>query len=344
MTELFSAVAIVIAVSAICSLFEAVLYAVPDSHVERLVESGSSAGRVLKRLRSDIDGPIAAILSLNTIAHTAGAAVAGALAAKALGSQWLGAFSAVFTLVILVFSEVIPKTAGVVHARTLSGLIARPLQVLVKLFFPLVWVCRFVTRLVARERPTTDVSEEEILTMARMGLRAGSIHADEAEVIERILTLPSKTARQIMTPRTVVFSLRGSETLEEARRNKQIQQYSRIPIYDENPDDIIGLVYRPEVLAPDSAVAKVTPLFKLTRPVDFVPDSKPLNALLKMFLERRQHMFIVLNEFGEFAGVVTLEDVLEEILGQEIVDESDKVADLRELARSRRQKIKVSRK
>ncbi|HSR69791.1 MAG TPA: hemolysin family protein [Acidobacteriota bacterium] len=337
MTALVVTVSVAISISALCSLLEAVLYAVPDSHVESLVKSGRSGAQALQRLRSDIDRPIIAILSLNTISNTAGAAVAGAFAAAALGSEWLGLFSALFTLAILLFSEVIPKTVGVVHSRRLAPLVAWPLLVLVRVFAPLILFCGLATRLVTRGKPAATVSEEEILSVARLGLRAGAINKDEAEVIENILTLPSKTARQIMTPRAVVFSLSAQAPLLEVRRMKDIQQHSRIPVFDEGEKDIIGMVHRREILAHEDDLPNVT-VRQLTRPVHFVSDTTLLDALLKMFLERRRHMFVVLNEFADFAGVVTLEDVLEEILGQEIVDESDQVEDLRQLARERRKK------
>ncbi len=329
------AVGIVVLVSAICSLLEAVLYATPASQIESLAQRHLS-GRVFKRLRAEVDRPITAILSLNTIANTAGAAIAGAIAASVLGDRWVTYFSAALTLIILVFSEVLPKTAGVVYSRNLARFVALPLQGLVWLFMPIVSALQHLTKLISGGRSREGVSEEELVLMTRLGLKSGTIDVSEAEVIENILSLKDKTVASIMTPRTVVFSLSVQLTIEGARRDRQILNYSRIPIYDGDPEDIVGIVQSREILAAEDPKEK---LLSLLRPVQFVPESMTLERLLRMFLEERRHMVIVIGRFGGFSGVVTLEDVLEEILGRQIVDEFDDVDDLRELAHSRREAL-----
>ena len=338
MTELIFAVAAAVLISAMCSLFEAVLYSVPVGHIESLANADRKAGRILQRLRGNVDRPIAAILSLNTIANTAGAAVAGAAAAKVFGEAWVGYFSAAFTLAILMFSEVIPKTAGVVYSRPLAAVIAGPLALLVWLFSPLIWLCGMATRVVSRGREPEHVSEEEILGLARMGQQSGALEADHAAVIANILTLQDKSVRDIMTPRTVVFALPASTTVEELRARGGTFEHSRIPVYDKNADDVVGIVLGREVLAAMAGGRGKARLEEVMRPVDFVAGSVTLDRLLRIFMERRQHLLMVLDEFGGLAGLVTLEDVIEEILGQEIVDEFDKVVDLRELARRRRER------
>ena len=337
MAELIVAVAAAVLISAMCSLFEAVLYSVPVGHIESLANADRKAGRILQRLRENVDRPIAAILSLNTIANTAGAAVAGAAAASVFGEAWVGYFSAAFTLAILMFSEVIPKTAGVVYNRPLALVVAPPLALLVWLFRPLIWLCGMVTRVVSQGREPEHVSEEEILGLARMGQQTGALESDQAAAIANILTLQDKSVRDIMTPRTVVFALHASTTLEELRTRGTFE-HSRIPVYDKNPDDVVGIVLGREVLAAMAGGSGEARLEEMMRPVDFVAESVGLDRLLRMFMEKRQHLLIVLDEFGGLAGVVTLEDVIEEILGQEIVDEFDRVADLRELARRRRER------
>ena len=344
MTELVMTVGIVVGVSAMCSLFEAVLYAVPLSHVESLAAAGQSTGRILQKLRRNVDRPIAAILSLNTIANTAGAAVAGALAAQVMGQAWLVYFSAFFTLLILLFSEVIPKTAGVTFSRPLAGVIARPLQLLVWVFTPLIWLTRFATRLVSRGHEEQRVSAEELIVMARLGEKSGGIDEHEAKVIRGILSLEEKSVRQIMTPRTVVFSLSAQMTLKEMREEVGMLNHSRVPVYDENSEDIVGVVHRREVLTALAEGRGEVRLEKVMRPVEFVAESLSLERLLELFLERRKHLAVVLDEFGGLAGLVTLEDVLEEILDAEIVDEFDQVADMRELARRRRREIVENKK
>lgn len=325
----------VVGISAFCSLCEAVLYAVPQSHVAALQSEGRPVGKVLARLREHVDEPITAILTLNTVANTAGAAVAGGLATQALGEGQVYLFSAGLTVAILFLSEILPKTFGVVYSRLLSTWIARPLRWMVVLFWPVIFVISFVTRLISAGRDQAGVSHEEIVSMTRLGHREGTIDADEAAVIQNVLALSSKKARTIMTPRTVVFALSADTPLEDALEDERLMIHSRIPVYDEEVDDIVGLVFRRDVLAAEEFEgATIGPL---VRPVAFVVDSEPVDRVLEVLLEYHQHMLVVMDEFGGFAGVVTLEDVMEEILGKEIVDEFDQVADMRALARQRRE-------
>jgi CBS domain containing-hemolysin-like protein len=308
MVELILAVSGVIVVSGLCSLSEAVLYSVPQSHIESLAQAKSKRGLVLKELKRHVERPIAALLSLNTVANTGGAALAGALADRVLGTKWLGLFSIAFTLTILVVSEIIPKTAGVIYSRPLSVRIARPLRALVWLFRPLVWMASSLTRTVAGGRKPEGISDEEILTLTRLGHQEGTIDKDEAAVIHNILALEEKSVREVLTPRTVLFALSGETTVGTAYKEPQVLTHSRIPVYFKNLDDIGGIVHRRDIL-----------------------------RAVQLFLERGVHLFVALDEFGGTSGVVTLEDVLEAILGKEIVDEFDEVADLRELAQKRRE-------
>ena len=332
-----------IVTSAMCSLFEAVLYSVPDSHVDALKQQGRGAGETLRRLRENVDRPIAAILSLNTIANTAGAAVAGYAAANVFGEDRLIWFSAVFTVMILIFSEVIPKTAGVVHSRVLAPVVAGPLNLLVKLFAPFVWLCRAATLLISRGGDGDEVSEKEIIFMARSGLKSGTIRPDEAQVIENILDLDQKRAREIMTPRAVMAALPQSISAEEARGLPGTLAHSRLPVAGQRAivriherHDVVGIAHRRDLLAAVADGRGEVSVGDLIKPVHFVVDTARVHDLLQTFIDRRQHLFVVIDEHGGVAGVVTLEDVLEEVLGTEIVDEFDEVADLREAARRRR--------
>lgn len=333
---LAATVVVVILLSAMCSLFEAVLYAVPASTIESLEQSGRNSGLILKRLRSRVDRPIAAILSLNTISNTGGAALAGGLAAQAFSSEEyeLG-FGVVFTLLILFFAEVIPKTVGVVYCRSLAGPIAGPLQLLVWIFSPFIVFLQLVTKVISGKNREERVSDEEFVMMARLGIRSGDLKAHEADVIENILALERKTAHDIMTPRTVVFGLNVNLTVGDARKHREMHNYSRIPVHTENNEEIVGIVYRHDVVSAIADDRWDLKLEKLLRPVHFVVENISLDRLLRAFLERREHLFIVMDEYGGLAGVVTLEDVLEEILGKEIVDEFDEVADLRAVAERR---------
>ncbi len=339
MAELIITVAAVIIISGVCSLFEAVLYSVSLSQVEAMAEQNSASGRILKRLRRNVDRPITAILTLNTIANTTGAAIAGAIATKVLGSTWVGIFSGALTFGILFFSEIIPKTIGVVFARGLAPVIARPLLVMVWIFMPVVWAASFVTRLIGKNDAEHEVSPSEILVMAKMGLRRGVIEKDEMEVIQNIIALRDTRVRQVMTPRTVLFTLNHDITVKEAAANERLINYSRIPVYFKDNEDIGGIVHRRDILGAVAQDRNQVKLSEIIKPVQFVLDKWRLNRVLKMFLERREHMFIVIDEYGGLSGVVTLEDVLEEILGREIVDEFDHTADLQTIAQKRREQI-----
>jgi len=339
MTLLIVSVGMAIVVSAGCSLFEAVLYSVPSRTVETMAHAGKAGGRIIKRLRVNVERPISAILSLNTIANTAGAVVAGSAAGSVFGHEWVGYFSALFTLAVLIFSEIIPKTAGVVYAKSLAGLIAYPLNALVWIMTPAVWMTGLITALVSRGRGEETITAREIMAMARLSLQKGGIKPYQKQTIERILTLHERTAGDVMTPRTVVFSLSEHLTLDEASRASRHWEHSRFPVYDEDREDIVGIVLTKELLMALSRGKGETRLTELMRPVHFVAQTAPLNRVLTEFLERKQHLFMVLDEYGGMAGLITLEDVLEEILGREIVGESDTVADKRELARQRRKQL-----
>jgi CBS domain containing-hemolysin-like protein len=336
MVELFVVVGFVVLTSAACSLFEAVLYSVPLSQIDALERAGNRSGPILRVLRARVDRPIAAVLSLNTIANTGGAALAGAIAARVLDSVWIGYFSAAFTLAILLFSEIIPKTAGVIYARRLAGPIARPLRYLVLLFAPVIWLSRGVTRLMAAGHEADRVSDEDLLLMVRRGLRSGDLKPHEASVISNVLALEVKTAGQIMTPRTVLFTLDTATSLADAAADEQLFRHSRIPVYEADPEDIVGIVHRRDILRAAAKDEFDTTLDQLMHPVHFVVETDKLDQLLRTFLERRQHLVVVTDEFGAVSGIVTLEDILEEILGREIVDEFDQVVDLRAFARQQR--------
>ena len=347
MIELVVAVGLAVSISAMCSLFEAVLYSVPVGHIEALAESGRTSGRILKALRDRVDRPIAAILSLNTIANTAGAASAGAAAVKVFGDDRLVWFSVFFTLAILVRSEVIPKTLGVVYARPLASPVARPLLALVWIFRPIIWFTSQLTALMTRGSAQPDVSVEEITVLAKLGLQAGTLDAGKAAVIENILSLDERDVRDIMTPRTVMSSLSASLTLGELKDSQKLAgvfDHSRVPVFDKDTDEVVGMVLRRDVLTAMAEDKFDRRLEEFMRPVDFIAEALSVNRLLRRLLETGQQLVLVIDEYGGLAGLVTLEDVLEEILGIEIVDEFDPAVDMRELAHRRRQQSMEKRR
>ncbi len=339
MTELVLAVGFAIFISAGCSLFEAVLYSVPMRHIEALDQAGKTSGKIFKKMRRNVERPITAILSLNTIANTGGAAVAGSAAAAVFGHEWLGYFAGFFTLAILIFSEIIPKTAGVVYGRRLLSPVAYCLKTLVLLMAPAIWLSSLVTRLVARDKTEDAVTAKEIRVMARSSLRTGGIKPYQEKIIERILTLQNKKVKDVMTPRTVVFSLSEHLTLEEASGNVEKWEHSRFPVYDGDMEDVVGVVLTKELFIALREGKEDIHLTELMRPAHFVAEAATLNSVLMEFLGSRQQLFVVLDEYGGLSGLISLEDILEEILGREIVDESDMVMDKRALARHRRKRL-----
>ena len=340
MTALILAIGTVLLVSCICSLLEAALYSLSPSQIETLANQGRPSGKILKALHADIQRPISAILSLNTLANTGGAAIAGAAFAGVFGRSNEVYFTGALALSVLVFSEIIPKTAGVLYARSLATLIAYPIQWLVWLFTPFIWLNQFLIRIITRNAEAApNISAEEIEVIARMGRMSGAIAPDQERVIKNILNLHSLRARDIMTPRTVVLSLDRNLNLVEARQQAGGWAHSRVPLYDKDKDQVVSLVMRRDVFNELVDGRDHARLADLERPVHPVPELVRVDQLLKEFLKRCEHLFTVVDEYGVFSGIVTLEDVLEEIVGAEIVGEFDPDVDMQERARRRQRRI-----
>lgn len=342
MLELVLAVSLATFISAFCSVSEAVFYSFSWSRIEKLRREGHKSGKVLSKLRSNIEKPITAILTLNTVAHTAGASIAGAAWSSVYGPETLPWFALGFTIVILVLSEILPKTIGVEYNDKLGPILAAPINWMVLFFAPVIWVCGFLARSVSSGNGEPKTTEEDIRAMVSLTRKSGAIKQYEALSIANILSLDDKVVEQIMTPRTVVFSLPADMTVAEAHAKYSSWPHSRIPVYEgDDPEDVVGVIYRRSVFEALANGQHEVTLEDLMKPVRFVLENISLDKLLVKFLESRMHLFVVLDEYGGMAGVVTLEDVMEEILGSEIVDETDQVVDMRELARIRRQELVV---
>ena len=336
LNTLITAVTLAICVSALCSICEAVLYSLSASQVEMLKKSGFKSAIHLQNLRADIDEPITAILTLNTIANTVGAAVAGASAAKLFGDHNVIWFSGVFTLCILIFSEILPKTICVTFAYKLAPIIANPLRWMVIVLTPIVWLCRSITRLLPDRSGDENISSEELQTIAALSRESGEIAQDEETVIANILQLKDKMVRYAMTPRTVTFSLKQDLTVADAMKMvNRLSSHSRIPIFDTEPNNVTGIVMRKDILQAAAEGKDNVSLIEFLNPAHFVPETAPLNRVLIDFFDRQQHLFVVVDEYGSMTGIISMEDVIEEIVGREIIDESDKAQDMRELARKR---------
>ena len=334
LSTLITAVLLTLTISFCCSLMEAILYSISASQVEMLKKNGCQSANLLTILRADINKPITAILTMNTIANTVGPTLAGVTAAAVLGEENIILFSAVFTIFILLFSEIIPKTIGVTYAVKLAPYIASPLYLMVTLLQPIIWLCRAVTRLIPQNKEGGQISADELRTIAGLSLKSGQIEADQERVINNILELGNKIVRQVMTPRTVTFALEQAMTITEAMEHeKMLRRHSRIPLYHTNLNDIVGIVLYKDILLAAAEQKQTLSLSQLMNPVHFVAETSPLNRVLMDFYERRQHLFVVVDEYGAMTGVISLEDILEEIIGREIMDESDKAKNMRELAR-----------
>lgn len=331
-----TAVAVVLIVSAFCSLSEAALYAVAPGYVRRLAESGTLPGRSLLRLTTHIGRPITAILILNTAANTAGAVIAGGRAQLLFGESALLWFSVFFTLAVLVVSEILPKVVGVSYSRRVARLVAVPVEGLVRFLGPVVWLTHRVSTAMTGGREPL-VPEAEVHRLADLSAEEGSILPSEAALVKNVLRLDEIKTRDIMTPRTVVFKQPSDVTVRGLSAEAWTLPHSRIPIHDSSDTEHwTGVVLRRDILAALGRDEFDVTLASLSKPLIFVPDMVPGNELLRLFLKHRRHLFGVIDEHGSITGIVTLEDVLESLLGQEIVDETDKVADMREVARLRR--------
>ena len=330
-------VAVALGVSFLCSIWEAAMLSTPVSHIELLVQQGSRAGAIMQRLRQNVEHPISAILTLNTIAHTVGAAGAGAEATAIFGSEYFGIISAVLTLLILVFSEIIPKTLGAVYAKPLTPFTAYSLQILLFAFRPAVFVFEFVTRSMRPSEDAPTVTRSELQVMARISAEEGGIRERENRIVANLLQLADVQVETIMTPRTVVQMIQQETTVGEVINAHKLLPYSRIPLYGESADDVKGYVLRHEIYKRAAADEYQVKMRDIALELDVVPETNSVAQVLDQFIAEQDHIFLVIDEYGGTAGLITLEDTVETLLGIEILDESDRVADLRQLARRRYQ-------
>ena len=329
-----AAVSCALITSGFCSLFEAALLSLSATQVELLAEKNPGRGGQLRAMKASINQPITAILTLNTLAHTIGASVAGAAAAALFGQNGLLWFSLCFTLAILLFTEILPKTIGVNFAQQIGLHMVLPLRLMIFVLKPLVIVAQLMTRLVPGGQVQHRFSAEELKTIASLSRKSGVIQAEQEKVIANVLQLGQITARDIMTPRTVTFTAPAKLTIREAADMEDPwRRHSRVPVYDGEPDNVVGIVLSQDVLMAAAEQHFEKTLKTLMRPVHFVPESAPVDRIFLDFFEKRQHLFVIVDEYGSVTGVISMEDILEEILGREIVDESDTARNMQDLAR-----------
>lgn len=320
-------------VSFLCSLLEAALLSVPRSHVALLAERGGRTGTQLAQMKANIDRPLAAILTLNTIAHTIGAAGVGAEAAIIWGHASIGWVSAAMTLLILVLSEIIPKTLGAAHSKTLASFTAATTRVMMILTMPVVWSLEWIHRVVGFKRSDASVSRAELLVTMRLGHEAGALNTREFQILQNLVALRKVQLHDVLTPRSVMYALPADKTIGDLTDERGIFQFARIPVFEGTIDHPIGYITRSDIhrLQQDNRLeAKLTAFLK---PIRMFQENQSVAEALETMLVHREHIAVVRDENSRTVGLITLEDVIETMIGVEIVDETDPVVDLQQLAR-----------
>ena len=323
-----------IGVSFFCSIAEAVLLSVRPSYIAAIKEKKKKTGDKLKALQDNLDRPLAAILTANTIAHTVGAAGVGAQATILFGSGYLGVTSAILTILILVFSEIIPKTLGATYWKQLAPTMATLITWLTNLLSPLVWMSEKLIRILPRaDKSLYTFSREEMVAMAHIAKEEGVLDQKEHKIISNLMKLNRLSARDIMTPNLVIFSMQQKMTVEEFFKIYTESPFSRIPIFDQNPDDIKGYVLKNDLLIAQARKEFAKNLSDFKRDILAVSDKMLASDLYDYIMHKRSHIVLAVNEYGTVQGLVTLEDIVETLIGLEIVDELDTIEDMRDVAK-----------
>jgi CBS domain containing-hemolysin-like protein len=334
--------------SFLCSIWEAVLLSVPPAYVQIQHKEGTKTGKLLKEMKQDIDLPLAAILTLNTIAHTVGAIGVGAQAAIIWAGSYLDInlgftvlhvntagviVPTVMTLAILILSEIIPKTLGANYWKNLAGFTVRALRVIIYALWPLVWLSKWITKILKSKNADMAFSRTDFKAMAEIGVQEGVFRKGESNIIQNLMRFNTITAKDIMTPRTVVIAANEEMSISEFYQDHPSLTFSRIPIYKENKDQITGFFLKDDLLQYQLEGKGDQPLKSIKREVSVITEVISITELFNRLMEEREHIAIVVGEYGGFEGLVTMEDVIETLLGMEILDEMDNIEDMQRLAR-----------
>jgi CBS domain containing-hemolysin-like protein len=320
-------------ISFLCSLLESVILSITPSHINLLIKEKKRGGKTLKKLKDKIDKPLSAILTLNTIANTMGAAGVGSQVHKLYGSSWVAIASGLLTFGILVFSEIIPKNLGAAYWKKLALPCTLIIKYLIYLTYPFVILFDVISSaIIPKHKKEETMSREEMIVAAETGEQEGVLVDKETRIIKNLLRLNSILVKDVMTPRSVMFALQKDATVGDVIKKYSIKIFSRIPVYDKNIDDIIGKVLRFKIIISSSEDQEETKIEELTTPIHTVKETLSIADALDEFIKRREHLFMVTNDLGDIAGIVTLEDAIETLLGVEIVDEFDSVDDMRKFA------------
>ncbi len=339
-TLLIVYIVLAIIISSICSLLEATLLSTPMNYINSLEQQGVKGALRLKALKTDVDKSISSILVVNTVANTVGASLVGAQAAQLFNSTGVGFVSGVFTFLILMFSEIIPKTLGSSYWRSLAVPASGIIKGMIFITYPVVWPLQKFTHRFSDNSSQASVSREEVAAMVTTGAEEGVLEKEENKMIQNLLRLDDVTAHEIMTPSSVVTMADESLNIKEFYESEEFGKFSRIPVYNEENDDYVtGYVLKQEILERLAEDKFDITLRDLRRPVLTFPEDESVSNIWEKFLERKEHISVIIDEYGSMRGIVTLEDVIETMLGSEIVDEKDEVVDMQELAKQQWQKV-----
>ncbi len=319
------------AVSFFCSLLESVLLSVSPAYIAVAEKNGRKYGAIFAKLKNQIDRPLAAILTLNTVSHTIGAAGVGAQVLEVYGNSYVAVSSVILTLIILIFSEIIPKTLGASNWKTLAPICAYLIHWLVLALYPFVLLSEFIYSLLSGDQDNS-VTREEMIVTAEMGASEGTLHQKESMMIKNLLMLDAIKVADIMTPRSVIHAFETGKTIQVVMNENRPIRFSRIPVFEGDLDHIKGMVHRYKILEAYSHDLDNLKISELMTPIHSVPESISVSAALDQFIKRKEHVFVVVDEYGSTSGLVSLEDAVETLLGVEIVDEFDSVADMRQYA------------
>lgn len=324
--------------SFLCSLLEASLLSITPSHIGILNQQNSSIAKDLQNFKDNIDKPLAAILTLNTFAHTIGAAGVGAQAQIIWGEAYLTLVSIILTIVILIFTEIIPKTLGANYWRGLTPFTVRTLKIMIYVLYPIIYVSQLITKRLKRNKEESVLSRADFTAMAEIGTKEGVLRTNESRVIHNILRFDQILAKHIMTPRTVIQAAPEEQTIHEFYNNTTNLRFSRIPVYHTSLDHISGYVLKDEVMHHIIKGEGEKMLSEIKRPIEVFIQSIPIPKLFSRLMEEKEHIALIVDEYGGTSGILTMEDIIETLLGLEITDEFDDIEDLRKWAKEKWQK------
>lgn len=322
----------VLTTSFICSLCEAVILSISPAFVGVLAEGKSKSGKLLKHIIDHPDRSLSAILTVNTVSHTLGSAWIAYQVHHEFGEAWVTVCSVFLTFMILIFSEIVPKTIGKNHTKALGGFAAYAVQFMIVGFYPLVKLSEYVSRAISTPSEEPDITRDEMIKTAEIGVEEGTIKSKESIIIRNLLKLDKIYVADIMTPRSVITALDASLTVDEVAQKFRPIRFSRIPVYEESLDNIIGLTHRYKILEALSQDQHTTLIRDIVLPISNVSERMSVAQALDFFVKAKDHLALVLDEYGVVTGLVTLEDTVETLLGVEIVDEFDNIEDMRKYA------------